>query len=281
MHITENLHAHWAQRLEVKGEMLADEQTDFQHVQIFDNAHFGRVMLLDGIVQITQRDEATYSEMLTHPAILELGSVRRVMIVGGGDGAIAEEVLKHPSIEHVDLVDIDGRVVELCRELFANVHNGAFDDARLCLRIEDAFEFLKGKEGEYDLIIADRPDPVGPAEILFETKFYTLIEGALRAGGIACFQTGVPMLQPEELKKTAKQLASVFDETGTYLTVTPTYVGGHMALTYGAKGARLGDGAQRKDVQARFNALSLNTSYYTPDVHFAAFALPHFVSKLL
>ncbi|MGB0920072.1 MAG: polyamine aminopropyltransferase [Alphaproteobacteria bacterium] len=280
---TETLHHGWSQSHQIVGELIADEKTAFQHVQIFDTPLFGRVMALDGIVQITEHDEAAYSEMLAHLPIFELGTVKRVMIVGGGDGAIAEEILKHPEIEAVDLVDIDGRVIELCQTHFGAVHNGVFDDARLHVHAIDAFDFLNTNtaKGRYDLIIADRPDPVGPAEILFQNNFYALVRAALTPQGVAVFQTGVPQLQAQELADAVTELNTVFDQTGTYLTVTPTYVGGFMALTWASRGAVLGNSVKARDIADRFAVATFATQYYSPEIHFAAFALPPFIKRLV
>jgi spermidine synthase len=277
----EVLHEGFAQTFDVEGEFLVDERSAFQHIQIFDTPLNGRVMALDGIVQITDRDEASYSEMLTHVPMMEIGDVKRVFIIGGGDGAVAEEALKHPGVA-VDMCEIDGRVVEVCREHFAHVNNGAFDDPRFTLLIEDAFEYLKKPEnrGRYDVIIADRPDPVGPAQVLFETAFYTLVRDALSERGVVVFQNGAPFYQPEELTETARQLATVFPLSGCYLTVTPTYTGGFMALTWGSKGTALG-ACDRDTVARRFAASGAVCDYYNPATHRAAFALPEWIARLM
>lgn len=276
----ERLHQGWAQSLEVKGELLVDERSEFQHIRIFDNDAVGRVLVLDDIVQLTERDEATYSEMLVHVPAYAMGGLKRVMIVGGGDGAVAEEVLKHSSVEACDLVDIDGRVVELARDFFPAVHKGAFDDDRLTVHIADAFQFLDDPAvaGRYDLIIADRPDPVGPAAVLFETRFYDLVKRALSPGGVAVFQTGVPHMQGGELADTVRQHRESFDRSGVYLTVTPTYIGGFMALSWGSRGFDLSDPAP---VAQNFAAAPVDTDYYTPAIHTAAFALPRFIERLV
>ncbi|CAE7197316.1 speE [Symbiodinium microadriaticum] len=276
---TEGLHGNWVQSFEVKTPPLIDEQSAFQHIQIFDTEAVGRMLVLDGIVQLTEADEASYSEMLTHLPLFELKDPKRALIVGGGDGAVAEEILKHPVIE-IDLVDIDGRVVELCKDLFPNVHNGAFDDPRFHLHIEDASAFLKRPDtrGRYDLIIADRPDPVGPAEILFAQDFYDNVSAALTDQGVAVFQTGVPFVQGDELVDAIKLLTSSFKQAGTYLTVTPTYFGGHMALTWASNGMTLG---RTNDLEKGFRAANIKTDYYTPAVHKAAFALPRFIEELI
>src|SRR5689334_23539802 len=167
--VQERLHKGYAQSMELKGKPLADEKSRYQHIRIFDTVANGRVLTLDDIVQITTRDESAYAEMLTHLPMLEHGKVERVMIVGGGDLSIADEALKHKSVKEVVLVDIDGRVLELCREHFGEINSKAFRDRRLKIEIADAFEYLARAEarGRFDLIVADRPDPVGPGKALF------------------------------------------------------------------------------------------------------------------
>ncbi|NKD54083.1 MULTISPECIES: polyamine aminopropyltransferase [unclassified Haematospirillum] len=277
---SETLHRGYAQTMAIDGDMLADERSPFQHIQIFDTPSVGRVMVLDGNVQITERDEASYSEMLTHLPILETGTVKRVLIIGGGDGAVAEEALKHPDL-HVDMCEIDERVIALCKTHLASVHKGIFDHPRFTLHVRDAFDFMRQDEnrGCFDLIIADRPDPIGPAEVLFRTEFYELLRESLTDTGVVVFQNGVPFFQPEELSGTLVQLRRVFPHSGCYLTVTPTYVGGFMALTWGSRGMALGS-APRHAVEERFRNSKIQTDYYNADVHAAAFMLPEWIRRL-
>jgi len=159
--VKERLHKGYAQTMDVT-KTLADEKSQYQHIRIFDTVSNGRVMTLDDIVQITSRDESAYADMLTHLPMLEHGKVERVMIVGGGDLSIADEALKHKGVKEVVLVDIDGRVIELCKQHFGQINAKAFKDKRLKLEVADAFEYLGRKESKnrFDLIIADRPDPV-------------------------------------------------------------------------------------------------------------------------
>ncbi len=277
---SETLHAGFDQVMHLAGPPLADEHSDFQHIQIFDTKANGRVLALDGIVQLSDRDEAAYSEMLAHPPILEHGAVKRVLIIGGGDGAVAEEVLKHRSVEAVDLVDIDARVVDLSRDYFAHVNRGAFDDPRLTFHARDAFEFLaETASGHYDLAIADRPDPVGPAESLFAEDFYARLQSALAERGMGVFQTGCPFFQPDELRETMTLLRGSFANAGVYLTVVPTYTGGFMALTWGANGLAFGE-CDIETLTRRFHAAGLKTTHYTPDMHRAALALPPWLARL-
>jgi spermidine synthase len=278
----ERLHRGYAQTMELDGAPLAEEKSEFQRIAIFDTPANGRVLVLDDIVQLTTRDEAAYAEMLTHLPLLEHGSAKRVMIVGGGDLSIAEEALKHKSVKEVVLVDIDGRVVELCREHFPEMNAKAFADKRLKIEIADAFEYLgrpKSKE-RFDLIIADRPDPVGPGKALFGDTFYDRVKGALKPGGFATFQTGVPFYQPEEISDALDELGAFFPQCGLYLTVVPTYIGGYMALSWAGKGKRLGTPAGIKRARAAFAKAKLKTDYYNPAIHAAAFALPEWIKRL-
>jgi spermidine synthase len=279
----EKLHPGFSQTIELEGAPIVQEKSRFQNIQIFDSKRNGRVLVLDDIVQLTTRDECGYSEMLTHVPMFEHGSVKEVMIVGGGDMAIAEEALKHRGVKAVFNVEIDERVVDLSRRHLSEVNAAAFADERLKVQIEDAFVFLadKANSHRFDLIIADRPDPVGPAEVLFGDTFYERVSRALAPGGFAVFQNGVPFFQPEELTDTLKQMQRTFRYCGVYLAVVPSYIGGFMALTWVSNDAVLGDPAKWASVDAAFAASRLRTDYYTPAIHRAAFALPAWIERLV
>jgi len=281
---TERLHKGYAQVMELSGAPLAEEKSRYQRIRIFDTVANGRVLTLDDIVQITTRDESAYAEMLTHLPMLEHGRVQRVMIVGGGDLSIADEALKHRGVKEVVLVDIDGRVVELCREHFAGINAKAFKDKRLKIEIADAFEYLGRAESKarFDLIVADRPDPVGPGRALFGETFYGRVKGAMKTGGFATFQTGVPFYQPWEITEALRELAGFFPQSGLYLTVVPTYIGGFMALSWAGNGrnAKLGPPAGIRRAREAFGSAKLKTDYYNPEVHAAAFALPEWIRRL-
>jgi spermidine synthase len=281
--IKEHLHQGYAQTMEIKGALLADEKSKYQHIKIFDTVANGRVMTLDGVVQISTRDESAYAEMLTHLPILEHGKVSRVMIVGGGDLSIADEALKHKAVKEVVLVDIDGRVIELCQKHFGEINAKAFRDRRMKVVVADAFEYLARPEskGRFDLIIGDRPDPIGPGKALFGDTFYDRIKRALKPGGFATFQTGVPFYQPSEITEALEELKAHFPRSGLYLTVVPTYIGGFMALSWAGKGARLGTPAGIKKAARAFKRLKLKTDYYNPAIHAAAFALPEWIARLV
>src|SRR5580698_5138739 len=235
--VKERLHKGYAQAMEVT-EVLADEKSRYQRIRIFDTVSNGRVMTLDDIVQITSRDESAYADMLTHLPMLEHGKVQRVMIVGGGDLSIADEALKHKNVKEVVLVDIDGQVIELCKKHFGAINAKAFKDKRMTVEVADAFEYLgrKSSKNRFDLIIADRPDPVGPGKALFGETFYDRVKGALKKGGYATFQTDAPFYHPWDITEALNELSAFFPRSGLYLTVVSTYIGGFMALSWATRG---------------------------------------------
>lgn len=279
----EKLHPGFMQTIELAGKPIVQEKSRFQDIKIFDSKRNGRVLVLDDIVQLSTRDECGYSEMLTHLPMLEHGNVKEVMIAGGGDMAIAEEALKHRGVKTVFNIEIDEKVVDLSRQHLSEVNAAAFADERLKIQIEDAFVFLgdKANRHRFDLIIADRPDPVGPAEVLFGDTFYQRVAEALAPNGFAVFQNGVPFFQPEELTDTLKQMQRTFRYCGVYLAVVPTYIGGFMALTWASQDAILGDPKKWAGLETAFAAARLKTDYYTPAIHRAAFALPAWIERLV
>ena len=279
----EKLHKGYAQSMELTGVPLVDEKSRFQRIKIFDTVANGRVMVLDDIVQITTRDESAYAEMLTHLPIFEHGKAERVMIVGGGDLSIADEALKHKGVKEVVLVDIDERVIQVCREQFGEINAKAFKDKRLKIEVADAFEYLGRPQSKnrFDLIVADRPDPVGPGKALFGETFYDRVRNALKPSGFATFQTGVPFYQPWEITEALNELKEFFPQSGLYLTVVPSYIGGFMALSWAGKGKKLGTPAGIAKAKKAFARAKLKTDYYNGDVHAAAFALPVWVKRLV
>lgn len=274
----ENLHPDYAQSLRVD-EMLYDSKTDHQRLKVFTNGTFGRVLTLDDVVQTTEGDNFIYHEMLTHVPILAHGAARRVLVIGGGDGGMAREVLRHDSVAHVTMVEIDAGVVDFSREYLPMLSAGAFDDPRLDLVIADGAEFIRQTKGGYDVIIVDSTDPIGPGEVLFTETFYGHAKRALAEDGILVTQNGVPFLQGDELTNTMRAFRALFADATCYLATIPTYAGGPMAFGWGT------DGTARNTpldvLQGRLDAAGFAPDYYTPEVHKAAFALPGYVRRLI
>jgi spermidine synthase len=259
--------------------LLFEGQTPYQKVDIYATKRWGKVLVLDGIIQTTEADEFVYHEMLTHVPMFGCANPRRVMIVGGGDGGILREVLKH-DIEHVDMVEIDRTVVDYCIEHMPTLNDAGriYSDPRASLVIEDAFEFIKREKNRYDVILVDSTDPVGAAEVLFSETFYHLCRSALNPGGVLALQDGVPFLQPEEAKGSMNLLRSLGLLARCYAIAVPTYYGGNMALGY-ASDDRAVMTPQLETVRARFEKSGMSTRHYTPELHVASFVLPRWMQE--
>ncbi|MBL6927596.1 MAG: polyamine aminopropyltransferase [Rhodospirillales bacterium] len=268
----------YAQRFEVS-RVVYRNKTDFQDLIIFETPHFGRVLALDGIIQTTERDEFAYHEMLAHVPLFAHGEPARVLIIGGGDGGVLREVLRH-DVETATMVEIDRTVVDLCREYMPGLSDGAFDDPRADLLITDGLKFVAETQQTFDVIIVDSTDPVGPGEVLFSEAFYADCKKRLTPGGILVTQNGVPSFQGDEVTNSYRRLSSQFADVSFYLTVVPSYVGGFMALGWATDDAALRVQTQA-DIAPRFEGAGFATRYYTPAVHAAAFALPPFIAELL
>lgn len=267
----------YAQRFEVSRELVR-ERTDFQDLVIFDNPLFGRVLALDGVIQTTERDEHAYHEMLAHVPMFAHGRARRVLIVGGGDGGVLREVLRHP-VDKVTMVEIDRLVVERCREFLPGLNAGAFDDPRAEVLIDDGIRYAADSREAFDVIIVDSTDPIGPGEVLFTEAFYIDCKRLLGSTGVLVTQCGVPVVQGREVTDTAARLRPHFADVGFFLTAVPTYVGGFMTLGWATDDPGL-RGVHESDLAERYAANGLQTRYYSPAVHRAAFALPPFIEAL-
>ncbi|MEC7760444.1 MAG: polyamine aminopropyltransferase [Pseudomonadota bacterium] len=275
---TEALHADYAQSLKIDT-LIYDSETEHQRLRVFENGTFGRVLTLDGVVQVTEGDNFIYHEMMAHVPIIAHGAAKRVLIIGGGDGGMAREVLKHDTVEHVTMVEIDAGVVEFSKQYLPGISAGAFDDKRLDLVIADGAEFIRTTKGGYDVIIVDSTDPIGPGEVLFTDTFYGHAKRALTEDGILATQNGVPFMQGDELTNTMRAFRALFVDATCYLATVPTYAGGPMAFGWGTDGPAR---ATPLDVlRGRFEASGITTDYYTPEVHAAAFALPGYVARLI
>ncbi|MGY6411360.1 MAG: polyamine aminopropyltransferase [Alkalilacustris sp.] len=274
----ERLHRDYAQALRVE-RVLYDSESDHQRLRLFENGRFGRVLTLDDVVQTTEADNFIYHEMMAHVPILAHGSARRVLIIGGGDGGLAREVLRHGSVARVTMVEIDRSVVEFSRQYLPSLSAGAFDDPRLDLVIDDGAAFMARPGDLFDVILVDSTDPQGPGEVLFTERFYAHARNRLAEGGILVTQNGVPFMQPDELAASMRAFRALFADWGCYLCTVPSYAGGPMALGWATDG--VARAVPLTTLQARFAEAGLDTDYYTPEVHQAAFALPGYVRRLL
>lgn len=275
----ETLYENWRQSFRVTRE-ITRIQGPMQEIALFETPSFGRVLTLDGVIQVTTGDEFIYHEMLAHVPIYAHGAVRSACVVGGGDGGMLREILKHRNIERAVLVEIDGAVVEFCREHLPSVSAGAFDDPRTEIVIADGIEYMATTADKFDLIVIDSTDPIGPGGVLFTEPFYRDCARCLNPGGIVVNQNGVPFLQGEEITDTWRRRRAHFADLGYYLAAVPTYVGGFMALGW-ASASAAARATSLDTIRARFQAAPVHTRYYSPEVHQAAFALPPYILELI
>ncbi|MFN0071766.1 MAG: polyamine aminopropyltransferase [Chloroflexota bacterium] len=262
--------AGFQQRVAV-GALQREEQSRFQHLEVLDTAPFGRMLVLDNAVQTTLVDEAAYHEMLVHVPLLAHPRPREVLIIGGGDGGALRRVLQHP-VDHALQVEIDEAVIRVSRELMPEISAGAYDSPRATVIVGDGIAFLESHQGAFDAILIDSTDPVGPAEGLFSTEFYTSVRRALRVGGVMASHCGSPWLMAEGWLKTIATLEGVFSTVEPYLAYIPAYPGGLWGMVAASESHSV-----RQPLMDRIAELDGgldDLSYYTPDLHRASFALP-------
>ena len=253
-------------------------KTAFQSVEVFVNETLGRVLILDGVVQTTEADEFFYHEMLAHVPILAHGDARQVLIIGGGDGGMLEEVLKHP-VDGATMVDLDGEVVELCKQHLPEICRGAFDDPRTDLVIGDGAKYVAETDERFDVIIIDSTDPIGPGTVLYEQAFYANCRRCLTERGVMITQNGVPIFQREEYLNSLERFRALFRHGSFYYAAVPTYIGGDLAFGWASDGLNLAD-VDSAAIAKRYDAVGLETQYYNPEIHRAAFAQPNYLKAL-
>ncbi|WP_345830555.1 polyamine aminopropyltransferase [Erwinia sp. HDF1-3R] len=275
----ETLHAGFGQYFAVD-KVLYREKTGHQDLVIFENAALGRVMALDGVVQTTERDEFIYHEMMTHVPLLAQGAAKRVLIIGGGDGAMLREVSRHKSVEHITMVEIDAGVVTFCKQYLPNHSAGAYDDPRFTLVIDDGVNFVSQCQDKFDVIISDCTDPIGPGESLFTSEFYEGCRRCLNEDGIFVAQNGVCFLQQDEAINSHRKLSHYFSDVSFYQAAIPTYYGGIMTFAWASNNPALRQ-LDTATLQARFDAANLNCRYYNPAIHTGSFALPQYLLNAL
>ncbi len=249
------------------------EKTPFQEIMVVDTPQFGRMLLLDNVIQTTVADEFVYHEMMVHVGLNTLPGPRCVLVIGGGDGGSVREVLKHSSVEKVTLVEIDGKVVEAARRFLPEISCG-LDDPRAEVIIDDGIKHVKENKNTYDMIIVDSTDPVGPAEGLFSPSFYRDVHGALTEAGLFVAQTESPFYNRDLIPRVFGDVRSIFPLTRLFMASIPTYPGGLWTFT---AGSRRYDPAQVDTGNLPY----LNTRYYSPEIHRSCFILPPFVKELV
>lgn len=257
---------------------LYSEKSAYQQISVFESAEFGRCLTLDGIMMLTQRDEFIYHEMISHPAMAVHPLIKKVLVIGAGDGGAVREMTKYPKIEHIDVVEIDERVVAVCREYLPETACG-FDDPRVSLHFQDGLKFVRHAQRQYDLIIVDSTDPFGPGEVLFTREFYGSCFSALSEKGILINQHESPFYQEDAkaMIRAHRCIAQVFEIGLVYQAHIPTYPSGHWLFGFASKALH-----PLRDLKAEeWNRQKPATRYYNTDLHRGAFALPTYVKEML
>jgi len=258
--------------------VLHSTGTAQQRLELIENDLFGKVLLLDGATQVTSADEFVYHEMMAHVPLLAHGAACDVLIIGGGDCGLAEEVLKHKSLSRVLQVEIDAGVIDFARTHFAEFNAAAFADPRFAIEIADGAAFARDTGQRFDVVLVDSTDPVGPGAVLFTEAFYADLRRCLKPNGIVVTQCGVPFMQRDEFASAMRNLSRAFPIATCYVVAVPTYFGGHMALGWASE-TQDPRAAPLAALQSRAEGLA--TRYYTPEVHQAAFALPRYIADAL
>jgi spermidine synthase len=251
-----------------------------QAVEVHDTAHFGKLFRLDGHFMTSEMDEFFYHENLVHMAALTHPSPERALIIGGGDGGSAEELLKHPSIKSVTLCELDLAVVDIARKYLQTVHKGALDDARLKLRIGDGFEYIQASDEQYDLIVLDLTDPGGPSESLYTPDFYRMCAVRLKPVGAMTLHIASPIAHPDRIVACLANLRVAFPLVTPYLTSVPLYGGMWMMVCVSQTLDPKSVSAREVDRRISQRGLS-QLKYYNGDMHRAALALPNFLRDLV
>ncbi|WP_352406670.1 polyamine aminopropyltransferase [Acetoanaerobium noterae] len=253
-------------------------KSEFQDVDVFESEEFGKFLTLDGLMMVTEKDEFIYHDMITHVAMATNPSIKKVLVIGGGDGGTVRELTRYSHIEKIDMVEIDKLVVDVSRE-YLPITASKLDDPRVSLYFEDGIRFVADTKEVYDLILVDSTDPIGPGEGLFTTEFYQNCFNILSDNGILVNQSESPYYDQfsHEMKRAHKKIKNIFPISKVYQFHMPTYPSGHWLFGFASKNLD-----PIKDVDFdKWNALGIKTKYYNPQLHVGCFALPSYVQEML
>ena len=256
---------------------LFSAKSEFQQVDVFDSIEFGRFLTLDGLMMVTQKDEFIYHDMIVHVPMATNPNIKKICVIGAGDGGTVRELLRYPHIQLIDMVEIDPMVVDVSLAYLPQTANQLHNE-KVNLFFEDGLKFIRSKEQEYDLIIVDSTDPFGPGEGLFTKEFYSNCYRALNAHGILVNQHESPYYPAFErnMRRAHQRISEVFEVAKVYQAHIPTYPSGHWLFGYASKGIE----PINQDV-LKWIDYGLTTRYYNPQLHVGCFALPSYVNQSL
>jgi len=272
----EKLEIDQGRAVRIKYEKLIDSyRSPFQKIDFYQTVPFGKMLVLDDVIMVTEADEAHYHEMIAHVALTVHPCPENVLVIGGGDGGVVREVLKHKEVKSVHLCEIDGDVVRLCRQHLPTVSSG-LSDARVEIFCEDGAKFVKEKKNFYQVILVDSSDPVGPAAVLFKEEFYRAMNGALTEDGIVVTQSESFHYHRHIIKDIVASCKKIFPIYHYYYTLIPTYPSGLIGFSFCSRRYH-----PLRDFKEKRAAALTDLRYYTPDIHRAAFVLPRFCQEFL
>lgn len=263
-------------------EVLFEGQSPYQNVAVYTNDTLGRVLVLDGIVQITSADEFIYQEMMAHvPLFSSSKQDKNVLIIGGGDGGILREVLRHKSVKKAVMAEIDQMVIDACIEHMPEINNGGkvYEDQRAELIVGDAFDYVRKTDFKFDAVIIDSTDPIGPGQKLFSDAFYKNLTKILAEDAFIATQGGVPFFQPGEAANTLASLNKAGLRKSCYITAVPTYYGGYMTMGFASNTKREELLPSLDTLQKAYNKEGFATKHYSPEMHLASFVLPPWIEQ--
>lgn len=266
----------WTQSFQIQKLILTDN-SKYQNITIVDNRSLGKILMLDDIVQFSEKDEFIYHEMISHVPLNIHSDPRDVLIIGGGDGLVLREAVKHRNIENITVIEIDAQIVDLCQQHFADLAQGGLDDPRVRLIIDDGLKYLKKTKSKYDVIIVNSSDLSSPNVHFFQNPIYQLCHTSLKPNGIAVFQTGSPITQRDQVAYTFKEIKHTFKNSMPFFAPAPSHLGGikSYALSFKDKLSL----PSSSDIQSKTNRLSGELLYYSPEIHAASFIIPNYLKE--
>ncbi len=263
-----------------EGTLIETLQTRYQLIEVFDTTSLGKLMRIDGANMTSERDEFFYHENLVHPAAIAHAAPHNVLIIGGGDGGSSEEVMKHPSVERVVLVELDQSVIDIAKKYFSAVHRDVFKNPKLEVRIGDGEAFVNSTSDRFDLIYLDLTDPIGPSEALYTQDFFLACKRALSAGGAVVLHTGSPFSHPDRVAGTLANLRAVFQRVAPYFVHVPSY-GAVWGFAVASDAIDLhAISIAEIDHRLRQRVIA-DRQYYNGETHVAMLAVPEYIKALI
>lgn len=261
-------------------ELLYERKSQFQDIKVFRHQLFGQALVLDDYIQTSEADECIYNETITLVPMVAHGNPERVLIIGGGDGGALKAALLCPAVKQVTMVEIDGDVIDVCKKYMPSIPGQAYDDPRTTLLVDDGAKFVAETSEQFDVIVVDGCDPVGPAKVLFSPEFFRNCKRIMRAGGIITTQACEAFFVPEGVRETIRGMKGLWQDQSFMAAAVPGYLSGVIAFGWASDNIaarRL----SRDEIAARLAAWKLQARHYNADMHMAAFALPFYMRELI